>query len=78
MLYLLAILLPPVAVSLTGRWGAAVLNLLLTLFFVVPGVIHALFVVSRHYADERTNRMIDAQARQNGKLIDAMRQMKRP
>jgi hypothetical protein len=30
------------------------------LFFWVPGVVHALFVVNDHLADKRTDRMIRA------------------
>ncbi len=51
MRYLLAILLPPVAVLLCGKPFLAILNLLLTLCFWIPGVVHALFVVNSHLAD---------------------------
>lgn len=57
MLYLLAIVLPPVAVLLTGRPGQAALNLLLTLLLWVPGVVHAVLVVSEHKADRRGERL---------------------
>jgi uncharacterized membrane protein YqaE (UPF0057 family) len=53
MMYLLAILLPPVAVLVTGRPIQAVLNLILTLIFWVPGAIHAILVVNEHKADKR-------------------------
>lgn len=45
MLYLLAILLPPVAVLLTGKPLKALLNLVLTAIFFVPGAVHAALVV---------------------------------
>lgn len=64
MLYLVAILLPPVAVLLCGKPFQAFLflNLILCLFFCVPGMIHAILVV------------MDAKARErNAELIDAMR-----
>lgn len=57
MLYLLAIVLPPFAVLLTGRPGQALLNLLLTVLGWIPGVIHAMLVVSEHKANKRTDRM---------------------
>jgi uncharacterized membrane protein YqaE (UPF0057 family) len=60
MLYLLAIVLPPVAVLVAGKPFQALLNLLLTLLFYFPGLIHALFVVHNHYADKRTDRLIAA------------------
>jgi uncharacterized membrane protein YqaE (UPF0057 family) len=60
MRYLLAIILPPVAVLLCGKPFLAILNLLLTLCFWVPGVIHALFVVNSHLADVRVKELARA------------------
>jgi uncharacterized membrane protein YqaE (UPF0057 family) len=60
MRYLLAIILPPVAVLLCGKPIQAVLNLVLTLCFWIPGVVHALFVVNSHLADVRSEKMIAA------------------
>lgn len=47
-MYLLAIVLPPVAVLFTGKPFKALLNLVLTLFFFVPGAVHAALVVKDH------------------------------
>ena len=58
MLYLVAVLLPPLAVLLAGKPFQAILNLVLTLLFYVPGLIHALFVVNNHYADKRQERFL--------------------
>jgi uncharacterized membrane protein YqaE (UPF0057 family) len=55
-LYLLAILLPPVAVLFCGRPFLAVLNCFLTLLLYFPGMIHALFVVNEYKANERARR----------------------
>ena len=60
MRYLLAIILPPVAVLLCGKPVQALLNLVLTLFFWIPGAIHALFVVNSHLADKRAERVVKA------------------
>ena len=60
MLYLLAILLPPLAVLLCGKPFQAVLNLLLTLLLWIPGAVHALFVVNSHLADKRNEALIRA------------------
>jgi uncharacterized membrane protein YqaE (UPF0057 family) len=57
-LYLLAVLLPPLAVLLCGKPFQAVINLLLTLLLWVPGVIHAVLVVHNHYSDKRTDRIV--------------------
>ena len=51
--YLLCILFPPLAVLLTGRIGAFVVSLLLTLLGWFPGVIHAFFVVNDARAERR-------------------------
>ena len=58
MLYLVAIFLPPVAVLLCGKPFQAIVNLVLTLLFYVPGLIHAVLVVNNHYADKRTDRLV--------------------
>ncbi len=62
MRYLLAILLPPVAVLICGKPWQALLNVLLTIAAYVPGLIHALFVVHNYYADQRTERLVRAMA----------------
>ena len=49
-LYVLAVLTPPVAVALAGSRRQAALNALLTTLMWLPGVVHALLVVSAHYA----------------------------
>jgi len=60
MRYLLAILLPPVAVLLCGKPFQAILSIFLTLAFWIPGVVHALFVVHSHLADKRNKELIRA------------------
>ncbi len=64
MLYLLAIFLPPVAVLLCGKPIQALVNLLLTMLGWIPGVIHAILVVSSRNADKRTDRVIKAMEKQ--------------
>ncbi|MHB1279194.1 MAG: YqaE/Pmp3 family membrane protein [Bacteroidia bacterium] len=58
MRYFFCILLPPIAVISTGRFGAFILSLILTLFFWIPGIIHAFLVVNRYYADKRNEELI--------------------
>ncbi|MFD4932369.1 YqaE/Pmp3 family membrane protein [Peribacillus butanolivorans] len=67
MLYLIAILFPPLAVLLAGKPIQAVLNLILTLFFYVPGLIHAILVVHDKKADKRMKQQaaIIAQSKKN-------------
>ena len=57
MLYLLAIVIPPLAVLLIGKPVQAVLNVGLSLLFWLPGIIHAILVVNEYKADKRFDRM---------------------
>lgn len=57
MLYLLAILLPPLAVLFCGKPFQFILNIILTLCFYIPGAVHAILVVNSHLADKRTERI---------------------
>jgi uncharacterized membrane protein YqaE (UPF0057 family) len=60
MLYLVAILVPPLAVLLCGKPFQALLNILLTVLIYFPGMIHAILVVNNHYADQRTKKIVQA------------------
>ena len=60
MRYLLAIVLPPLAIFLCGKPIQFLLNIPLTLLFWIPGVLHALLVVHSHLADKRTERVVRA------------------
>lgn len=61
MMYLIAVVFPPLAVLLTGRPFQALLNLGLTILFWIPGVIHAIMVVSENKADKRMVRQVRMQ-----------------
>ncbi|MDQ1911502.1 YqaE/Pmp3 family membrane protein [Paenibacillus sp. GD4] len=56
-MYLLAILLPPVAVLFCGKPFQAFLNLILTLCFWLPGAIHACMVVHERKQDKRMEKL---------------------
>lgn len=60
MRYLIAILLPPLAVFLCGKPLIGLLNIILTLCFWIPGVVHALFVVHNHLNEKQTQKIVDA------------------
>lgn len=55
---LLAFALPPLAVLLCGKPLRALLNVLLTACFWIPGVVHALVIVHGRLYDERTERTL--------------------
>ena len=45
---LLAIFLPPIAVLLTAGFGSALLiNIILTILGIIPGMVHAVWVVAK-------------------------------
>ena len=60
MRYFLAIILPPLAVLLCGKPIQFILNIILTLLFWIPGMIHAILVVNGHLADKRADRIAKA------------------
>ncbi len=62
MLYLVAIILPPLAILMSGKPFQAILALVLqiTLIGWIPAAIWAIFVAHNHYADVRTKRIVKA------------------
>jgi len=70
MLYVLAVLLPPVALLLCGKPFQAIFALVLqvTVLGWLPAAIWALFVVNNHYADRRAARVIRAMERERRTL----------
>ena len=51
--YFFCVVLPPVAVLMTGRILSFILSILLTLIGWIPGVIHACLVVADYQAEQR-------------------------
>src|SRR5579859_1603787 len=60
MRYFWAIVLPPVAVLMCGKPFQFLLNIVLTCCFVIPGMLHALMVVSQFNGDQRHREMLMA------------------
>ena len=63
MRYFLCFLCPPFAILTTGKIGAFILNIFLTLFFWVPGIIHAILVTDKFYDDRRHRQLMRAARR---------------
>lgn len=59
MLYILAVIFPPLAVLMCGRPFNAVISLGLTLLFWVPGVVHAFLIVLEYKADKRMLKQVE-------------------
>ena len=60
MRYILALLLPPLAVLFCGKPIQFLLNILLCLLGWIPGVVHAVLVVHEHLNDKHTEKIIRA------------------
>jgi len=60
MRYFLCIILPPLAVLTTGKIGAFILSIILTICFWIPGIIHAILIVNSYHADKRNDKLIRA------------------
>ena len=59
-LHLLALLCPPLAVHACVRPDQIPASVLLTVMLWIPGVLHALWVVSVHESNHRANRVVAA------------------
>jgi uncharacterized membrane protein YqaE (UPF0057 family) len=70
MLYVLAVLLPPLAMLLCGKPFMALFSFILQVSAIgwLPAAIWALFVVNNHYAERRTNKLIKAMERSRQRL----------
>ncbi|OWK36021.1 YqaE/Pmp3 family membrane protein [Fimbriiglobus ruber] len=62
MLTLVALVCPPLAVSLAGRPSQAAKNIILTAFFYVPGLLHALAVLEKYNIERRNHSLLQAVA----------------
>lgn len=58
-MYLLAVLVPPLAVLICGKPVQALINLLLCLLLYIPGIIHAVMVVNEYKADRRAEKLLE-------------------
>lgn len=58
MLYIVAIICPPLAVLLTGRLFTAIVTFFLWMCFIFPGAIVAILVVASHNANRRNDALI--------------------
>ena len=73
MMFLLAILLPPVAMLMVGRPMEAVICLILqlTVFGWLPAAIWACFMVNSHQTEKRLERMVkQSQKSKSGRWED--------
>lgn len=58
MKYFLCILLPPFAVFKTGKTEVSI-SIILTLLGWIPGVIHAILITNKYYAEKKHDELIE-------------------
>lgn len=58
MRYFLCIIFPPLAVLTTGKMGAFLLSVILTICLWIPGIIHAILVVNNYYSERRHRELL--------------------
>ena len=59
-MYLIALILPPLAVAMCGKPWQALVACILSLFFWFPGVFYAWVVIAEHNSDRRNRELIGA------------------
>ena len=80
MSYIIAILFPPLAVLMSGRILGTLLNIVLTLCFYFPGLIHAWIVVAQeknaavNAINKASKKELDAQKAANVAQLKSMEQ----
>jgi uncharacterized membrane protein YqaE (UPF0057 family) len=65
MIYFLCIICPPLALLIRGKLGSVLLNLILYILGWIPGVIHAVLVISAQDKDRQNKKVIEAIKNQN-------------
>ena len=60
MLFLIAAVCPPLATLIAGTPRQAAATVGLTFLLYIPGLLHALAVVDRHYVDQRNEALLRA------------------
>ncbi|KIL52114.1 YqaE/Pmp3 family membrane protein [Jeotgalibacillus soli] len=58
MLYILAIIFPPLAVLFTGKFGHFLLNIVLTFLGYIPGLIHAIIIIRDQKQKKEIKKML--------------------
>jgi uncharacterized membrane protein YqaE (UPF0057 family) len=67
MMYVLAVIFPPLVPLFKGKFGHFFLNILLCLLAFLPGIVHACYLIHKDNADKREEAIITAIYGANGK-----------
>ena len=78
MLYLIAVVCPPFAALIAGDRRKAVMNLLLTFCFWVPGVIHAFIVIKEAEQKHEEDHFVEKDRRESSYSLPRVGQSAAP
>ena len=53
MIFILCIILPPIAAAISGGFSSFFINLILTCFGWLPGIVHAIMVTNKSIVEEQ-------------------------
>ena len=58
MMFILCIILPPIAAAISGGFSSFLINLILTCFGWLPGIVHAIMVTNKSIVEEQNEELI--------------------
>ena len=58
MMFILCIILPPIAAAISGGFSSFLINLILTCFGWLPGIVHAIMVTNKSSVQEQNEEHI--------------------
>ena len=78
MMFILCIILPPIAAAISGGFSSFFINLILTCFGWLPGIVHAIMVTNKSIVEEQNEELISTLEKNNinvlgGLVYDAAR-----
>jgi len=64
-MFILCIILPPVAAAISGGFSSFLINLILTCFGWLPGIVHAIMVTNKSIVEEQNEELISTLEKNN-------------
>lgn len=65
MMFILCIILPPIAAAISGGFSSFFINLILTCFGWLPGIVHAIMVTNKPIVEEQNEELISTLEKNN-------------
>ena len=64
-MFILCIILPPIAAAISGGFSSFFINLILTCFGWLPGIVHAIMVTNKSIVEEQNEELISTLEKNN-------------